>query len=963
MASTSANIDPMNNSSKRTLNDIIDSYFETDEADFNILSESNIDSLYYGIDDLHKCDVVKRNHNICSMHLNIRSLPDKFDKLKLLLSQLDNVNVNIDFILICETYLTERNHDLYHLPGYNFISRHRKQTKCGGVGMYISDKYNYIIRDDISLFVEHSFESVFVEVLINNAVNIIVGEIYRVPNSNRQLSIQYYEDIISKLQYENKEVIIGTDQNFDYLNSTCVHSKHLLETYFSAGFIPTITRPTRITHASAKLIDNIYVKCKQLGNNTVSCILTVDISYHFPVLLFVNNKHSKPNRKSTFTFRKFDNDSTNYIKRLLQATDWSTMHSLSVDEQSEFLSNKIHEYIDLCVPLKTVTIGHKYVIREKWMTRGLLKSSLNQNKLRSKISKNNNNISINEYKTYRNLYNRLIRIAKATHYSELIEQHRGNISKTWKILNKLLGKNLNKSNPQIFNINNIQTEDKSQISNAFCSYFTDIGNQYAASIGPSSKQFNEYLIGNCSKSLFLHPTDKRDIIRIINELKPKNSCGHDGISSKLVKDLKNEIALPLSIMINASIESGHVPDTMKLAKVIPIYKSKDKQMLNNYRPISLLPIFSKILEKVVYQMLFNFLNTNNALFSSQYGFRKNHSTINAVTELVSHVIKAMNRRENTISVFLHLSKAFDTVNHNILLRKPEFYGIRGIALEWFKHYLTGRKQYVLYNNTQSSKQYITCGVPQGSVLGPLLFLIYINDIPNCLKYSKSIVFADDTTIFASCKNMNTLYNNMNDDLSNLINWFKANMLSLNIAKTNYLLFPSSKLVNVGEDMKLYADADEIIRNECCKFLGIIIDDKLGWLDHINSINIKLSRSLYILNSVKKMLPNYRHLYFTMVQPYLTYGIILWGSTYQSYLKRTVILQKKAIRYMHKAHYNAHTKPLFYASNVLNINFTYLLEVSKFMHDYTRRTLPTPLLNFFSSNLNVHQHNTRQVGPT
>ena len=320
----------------------------------------------------------------------------------------------------------------------------------------------------------------------------------------------------------------------------------------------------------------------------------------------------------------------------------------------------------------------------------------------------------------------------------------------------------------------------------------------------------------------------------------------------------------------------------------------------------------------------------------------------------------MNRKENTISEFLDLSKAFDTVNHNILLRKLEFYGIRGIALEWFKHYLTGRKQYVLYNNTQSSKQYITCGVPQGSVLGPLLFLIYINDIPNCLKYPKSIVFADDTTIFASCKNMNTLYNNMNDDLSNLINWFKANMLSLDIAQTNY--FPSSKFVNVGEYMKLYADADEIIRNECCKFVGIIIDDKLGWLDHINSINIKLSISLYILNSVKNTLPNYilRQLYFTMVQAYLTYGIILWGSTYQSYLKRTVILQKKAIRYMHKAHYNAHTKPLFYATNVLNINFTYLLEVSKFMHDYTRRTLPTPLLNFFSSNLTLHQHNTRQV---
>ena len=211
----------------------------------------------------------------------------------------------------------------------------------------------------------------FVEVLINNAVNIIVGEIYRVPNPNRHLSIQYYEDIISKLQYENKEVILGTDHNFDYLNSTCAHSKHLLETYFSAGFIPTITRPTRITHASATLIDNIYVKCKQLGNNTVSCIL--------------------------------------------------------------------------------------------------LKSSHNLNQLRSKIYKNNNNVSINDYNIYRNLYNRLIRIAKATHYSEQIEQHRGNISKTWNILNKLLGKN-HKSSPQIFNINNFQTEDKSKINNAFCSY-------------------------------------------------------------------------------------------------------------------------------------------------------------------------------------------------------------------------------------------------------------------------------------------------------------------------------------------------------------------------------------------------------------------------------------------------------------------------------------------------------------
>ena len=208
-----------------------------------------------------------------------------------------------------------------------------------------------------------------------------------------------------------------------------------------------------------------------MGNDTVSCIQTVDISDHFPVLLFLKNKNSKPNRKSNFSFRKIDNVSTKYVKGLRQATDWLTMHSLCVDEQSEFLSSKIREYIDLCVPLKTVTIGHRYVIREKWITKGLLKSSLNLNKLRSKIAKNNNNVSIIQYKMYRNLYNRLIRIAKAAYYSEQIEQHRGNISKILKIQNKLLGKNHDKSNPHIFNIYNIQTEDKSKISNAFCSFY------------------------------------------------------------------------------------------------------------------------------------------------------------------------------------------------------------------------------------------------------------------------------------------------------------------------------------------------------------------------------------------------------------------------------------------------------------------------------------------------------------
>ena len=194
-----------------------------------------------------------------------------------------------------------------------------------------------------------------------------------------------------------------------------------------------------------------------------------------------------------------------------------------------------------------------------------------------------------------------------------------------------------------------------------------------------------------------------------------------------------------------------------MAKIIPIYKAKDKKDISNYRPISLLPVVSKILEKVVHKNWYTFLEKNKVVYASQYGFRKNRSTVNAITELVCHITNAIENKQSTLSVFLDLSKAFDTIDHNILLHKLEFYGVRGLALNWFQSYLTDRKQYVLYNNVQSQTLDITCGVPQGSVLGPLLFLIYVNDIANCLTHSKLISFADDTTVFLSSKCINDLY--------------------------------------------------------------------------------------------------------------------------------------------------------------------------------------------------------------
>ena len=365
---------------------------------------------------------------------------------------------------------------------------------------------------------------------------------------------------------------------------------------------------------------------------------------------------------------------------------------------------------------------------------------------------------------------------------------------------------------------------------------------------------------------------------------------------------------------------GTIPDSLKIAKVIPIYKNKDKQIFNKYRPISLLPITSKILEKIIHKRVYMFLMKYKILSPKQYGFRTQHSTVNAVQELV--------RGDNTflIGAFLDLSKAFDTIDHTKLIYKLHHYGIRGVALDWFRSYLSHRQQFVSYNDEYSIKREILFGVPQGSVLGPLLFIIYSNDCTNSLKSCNCVLFAD-TTIYQSHHDIDILRKLVEEELSNLINWFKANTLSLNVSKTNVIIFSktdpinykdlalnvdgiiikpvqSTKFLGINIDNKLNGIIIKPVQST--KFLGINIDNKLNWRDHTHFVKNKLSSGLYLLNSAKHLLTSehLKSLYYTLLHPYLTYGIVLWGSAQSSYLHHITIKQNKAVRCISNSKYNS-----------------------------------------------------------
>ena len=510
--------------------------------------------------------------------------------------------------------------------------------------------------------------------------------------------------------------------------------------------------------------------------------------------------------------------------------------------------------------------------------------------------------------------------------------------------------------PDAFLIDGKLVSDRKQIADALNDFFINIALKMTSSLDTPPKTFDSYLNNTYPAEFSFKSVDRNTVSKAIDSLKSKSTQDVYGLSTELIKMCKHEILDVLTKLINEAIATNHFPDELKIARVSAIYKKDDKRILDNYRPISILPAISKIYERILHDQLTEYFTCNNLLNQSQYGFRKQHDTDSAALEFIDRINEVISNRKKFLSIYMDLSKAFDSISHQILLEKLKYYGLRENAVQLIQSYLSNRKQFVEVDGHKSQLKPITIGVPQGSILGPLLFLIYINDIQNCTSILTAILYADDSTFSVCLDNTDTplTSDTINMELNKINNWLNSNKLCLNVKKTKYMIFNRTHSI---PDIKLEINGTELEEVKNFKFLGLTINNRLDWTPHTSSIQCKLARALGIMKSVKHLIPQctMKTIYFSIFHPHIIFHILAWGHTGAPITR----LQKFAIRTIHNEHYLAHTDPLFKNAGILKFDDLYLQSQLKLLYKHRTAQVPVYIANIpMSRPLDIHDHDTR-----
>lgn len=872
-------------------------------------------------------------------HQNIASILSKQEILEITLLELQNKNINPDALCFTESFLKQNYNKYVNIKGYILATSYNREKCRGGSCILLKESLYYT---ELMFLKHHAVNNVFeccgVEICSSK---IIIICIYRTPSSNPNIFLDKLELMLHELfkKFRSKvKVIIAGDININTLQDGKVTDR-FRNIALTNNLNIHINQPTRKTSCLDHILSNI--------NDASALVLPLYLSDHDTAqLLKFPVDYIARRRRSYFIYKRdYSDEYIHKFKDCLANLPWSDIYA---ENDFNHAFDKFYELLQLlyklCFPKIRIKINNTTTKKQRWISKGLKISCKTKRLLRYKYYTTKLSSFKQKYYLYSKVLQKCIYRSKKNMNVKYIVNSKNKCRATWSVINSETTSTAPvRDGIDCIKVNNILIQDPTEIATAF-------NNHYITSVSDVHNIQNQVLIHyNLVNTIFLMPLSELEVKKEVMSLNNSKSVGHDEISTHIIKNCIDEILPVLTYLINYSFEQGKFPEALKLSIVRPLFKKGDKDDINNYRPIALLPILSKVFEKCMLSRLLKFCDKFNIIKDQQYGFQKGKSTTLAVFTLIKAVLTNINKKRLTTGLFLDLSKAFDYVSHDLLLRKLDSLGIRGHALQWLSSFLVGRSQCVEITNINKSNEMMShysgyscvrAGVPQGSVLGPILFLLYLNDITEVTNH-QCILFADDISLIVTSNkhNLNSINDHesdINDTVTTLIEWLEKNKLKINLNKSHYIQFnQSNKSIN-SFDMNIHYNNTSINKVYEINFLGINIDRDLNWISHLNKVASRVNQFVYALKRVKVMtdIKTAVVAYHAYVESVLRYGLILWGNGNSAMLNRAFISQKKCLRAICGIPPYESCKPLFSKLGLLPLPCLYILEVSLFVQKHS-----------------------------